>query len=138
MSLSKLQFIHRQQAIALNDVPPHRTLLEVLREDLHACDTKEGCGEGDCGACTVVIGETSDTGIQYKAINSCIRLAHSVHGMAVWTAQDLTQADGTPHPVQAAGSGEDDLRRQQLLRCRQQTCNSIYTCLHIEVYQPLL
>lgn len=102
MSLSKLQFIHRQQAIALNDVPPHRTLLEVLREDLHACDTKEGCGEGDCGACTVVIGETSDTGIQYKAINSCIRLAHSVHGMAVWTAQDLTQADGTPHPVQAA------------------------------------
>jgi xanthine dehydrogenase small subunit len=102
MSLSKLQFIHRHRTVALDDVPPQRTLLEVLREDLHACDTKEGCGEGDCGACTVVIGEATDQGMHYKAINSCIRMAHSVHGMAVWTAQDLTQADGTPHPVQAA------------------------------------
>jgi xanthine dehydrogenase small subunit len=102
MSLSKLQFIHRNQTIELADVPPQRTLLEVLREDLHACDIKEGCGEGDCGACTVVIGEPRGDGVQYKAINSCIRMAHSVHGMAVWTAQDLTQSDGAPHPVQTA------------------------------------
>jgi xanthine dehydrogenase small subunit len=102
MSLSELEFVHRHRTVRLKNIPPERTLLEVLREDLHACDTKEGCGEGDCGACTVVIGEPSEDGIRYKAINSCIRMAHSVHGMAVWTAQDLTQADGTPHPVQAA------------------------------------
>jgi xanthine dehydrogenase small subunit len=102
MSLSELEFVHRHRTVHLKNIPPERTLLEVLREDLHACDTKEGCGEGDCGACTVVIGEPSEDGIRYKAINSCIRMAHSVHGMAVWTAQDLTQADGTPHPVQAA------------------------------------
>lgn len=102
MSLSELEFVHRHRTVRLKNISPERTLLEVLREDLHACDTKEGCGEGDCGACTVVIGEPSADGIRYKAINSCIRMAHSVHGMAVWTAQDLTQADGTPHPVQAA------------------------------------
>lgn len=102
MSLSELEFVHRHRTVQLKNISPERTLLEVLREDLHACDTKEGCGEGDCGACTVVIGEPSEDGIRYKAINSCIRMAHSVHGMAVWTAQDLTQADGTPHPVQAA------------------------------------
>jgi xanthine dehydrogenase small subunit len=102
MSLSELEFVHRHRTVQLKNIPPERTLLEVLREDLHACETKEGCGEGDCGACTVVIGEPSDDGIRYKAINSCIRMAHSVHGMAVWTAQDLTLADGTPHPVQTA------------------------------------
>jgi xanthine dehydrogenase small subunit len=102
MSLSELVFIHRHKTVRLQNVPPQRTLLEVLREDLHACDTKEGCGEGDCGACTVVIGELNNDGIQYKAINSCIRMAHSIHGMAVWTAQDLTQIDGSPHPVQTA------------------------------------
>ena len=102
MSLSTLQFIHRHRTVQLDDVAPQRTLLEVLREDLHACDTKEGCGEGDCGACTVVIGEATDQGVHYKAINSCIRLAHSVHGKAVWTTHDLTQTDGTPHPVHTA------------------------------------
>jgi xanthine dehydrogenase small subunit len=102
MRPSELQFVHRHRTVQLKNIPPERTLLEVLREDLHACDTKEGCGEGDCGACTVVIGEPREDGIRYKAINSCIRMAHSVHGMAVWTAQDLTQADGTPHPVQTA------------------------------------
>ena len=102
MHLSELEFVHDHRTVRLKNIAPERTLLEVLREDLHACDTKEGCGEGDCGACTVVIGEPSHEGIRYKAINSCIRLAHSVYGMAVWTAQDLTQADGTPHPVQVA------------------------------------
>jgi xanthine dehydrogenase small subunit len=101
-ALPDLAFVHRQRVVRLQQVPLERTLLEVLREDLHACDTKEGCAEGDCGACTVVLGEAEDGALRYRAVNSCIRMAHATHGMVVWTAQDLTQADGSPHPVQAA------------------------------------
>jgi xanthine dehydrogenase small subunit len=63
----------------------------VLREDLACTGTKEGCGEGDCGACTVVLGEAGPLGraCKYRAVNSCIRLAHSVDGMALWTVEDL-------------------------------------------------
>jgi len=74
----------------------------VLREDLCSTDTKEGCGEGDCGACTVVLGEKRGDALTYRAVNSCIRLAHSVDGMAVWTAEDISSADGKLHPVQEA------------------------------------
>ena len=89
-------------------------MLEVLREDLHCTGTKEGCGEGDCGACTVVLGErvTNAQGqaqLSYKAINSCIRLAHSIDGMALWTVEDLAQdpdihlpTGKNLHPVQEA------------------------------------
>jgi xanthine dehydrogenase small subunit len=85
-----LQFVHRGDIVRLGDVPPSRTLLEVLREDLHCTAVKEGCGEGDCGACTVVLGEADQGRLTYRAINSCIRLAHSVQGQAIWTAEDLT------------------------------------------------
>jgi xanthine dehydrogenase small subunit len=89
-SAQTLTFLRRGQAVTLDDhVAPDRTLLEVLREDLHCTGTKEGCGEGDCGACTVVLGEAVGGQLEYKAINSCIRLAHSVQGLAVWTAEDL-------------------------------------------------
>jgi len=114
MSSRPIHFLRRGQPVTLHDVPPDRTLLEVLREDLRCTGTKEGCGEGDCGACTVVLGERvvgSDGQAQlaYKAINSCIRLAHSVDGMALWTVEDLTQdphielpAGKDLHPVQEA------------------------------------
>jgi len=77
--------------VALGNVPPDRTLLEVLREDLGNTGTKEGCGEGDCGACTVVLGEERDGQLHCSAVNSCIRLAHSVDGMALWTVEDLAE-----------------------------------------------
>jgi xanthine dehydrogenase small subunit len=102
METSTLRFIRRGHPVTLGNVPPERTLLEVLREDLGATGTKEGCGEGDCGACTVVIGEIEGDGIKYRAINSCIRLAHSVDGMALWTVEDIVAADGTLHPAQEA------------------------------------
>ena len=86
-----LHFIRRGQPVALANVPPERTLLELLREDLGATGTKEGCGEGDCGACTVVLGEMEGERIRYRAINACIRLAHSIDGMALWTVEDLTE-----------------------------------------------
>lgn len=102
MNVRPLQFVRRGQLVSLENVAPSRTLLEVLREDLQCTAVKEGCGEGDCGACTVVLAEPQGEGLGYKAINSCIRLAHSVHGMAVWTAQDLPAADGALHPCQQA------------------------------------
>ncbi len=97
-----LQFVRRGEIVALNNVPPTRTLLQVLREDLHCTGTKEGCNEGDCGACTVVLGEAVDGNIHYKAVNSCIRMAHSVSGLALWTTEDLVSPDGSLHPAQEA------------------------------------
>ncbi|MCF8155393.1 MAG: xanthine dehydrogenase small subunit [Rhodoferax sp.] len=89
MKTKPLRFVRRGEVVSLPNVDPNRTLLEVLREDLHCTGTKEGCGEGDCGACTVVIGQANGDSLKYSAINSCIRLAHSVDGMAVWTAEDI-------------------------------------------------
>ncbi|PVY92241.1 xanthine dehydrogenase small subunit [Acidovorax sp. 99] len=91
MTTRPLQFLRRGQPVALGNVPPDRTLLEVLREDLGNTGTKEGCGEGDCGACTVVLGEERGGQLHYSAVNSCIRLAHSVNGMALWTVEDLAE-----------------------------------------------
>ena len=102
MNVSPLQFVRRGERVTLHNVPPERTLLELLREDLGCSAVKEGCGEGDCGACTVVLAEPRGEGLAYKAINSCIRLAHSVHGLAVWTAQDLPAPIGGLHPCQQA------------------------------------
>ncbi len=101
-SAQTLTFLRRGQPVTLDHVAPDRTLLEVLREDLHCTGTKEGCGEGDCGACTVVLGEAVGGQLEYKAINSCIRLAHSVQGLAVWTAEDLAAPGGELHPAQEA------------------------------------
>src|SRR3954470_5381744 len=97
-----IRFIRRGELVSLGNVPPDRTLLEVLREDLACTGTKEGCGEGDCGACTVVLAEAEAGTLQYRAINSCIRLAHSIDGMALWTVEDLAAEDGTLHPAQEA------------------------------------
>jgi xanthine dehydrogenase small subunit len=108
MEAKTLRFVRRGQIVSLDNVPPERTLLEVLREDLGGAGTKEGCGEGDCGACTIVVGETvpgprgKGEAIRYQAINSCIRLAHSIDGLALWTVEDLAAEDGDLHPAQEA------------------------------------
>ena len=102
MNDQTIQFVRRGKIVSLRNVPPTRTLLEVLREDLHCTGTKEGCNEGDCGACTVVLGEAQGKQIKYSAVNSCIRLAHSVNGLALWTVEDLAAPDGTLHPAQQA------------------------------------
>jgi xanthine dehydrogenase small subunit len=104
MATKTLHFFRRGELVTLSNVPPARTLLEVLREDLACTGTKEGCAEGDCGACTVVIAEAAQKGksgplLQYRAINSCIRLAHSIHGLALWTVEDIA-AGGQAHPAQ--------------------------------------
>jgi xanthine dehydrogenase small subunit len=99
---SPLRFWHRGQVVNPGNVPPDRTLLDLLREDLRLTATKEGCAAGDCGACTVVVAEAMNGRLQYRAINSCIKPAHAIDGLALWTAADLAQRDGTLHPVQQA------------------------------------
>ncbi len=99
MDIKPLRFLHRGQAREFKNVPPTRTLLQLIREDLHLCGTKEGCNEGDCGACTVVLREPGCS--QYKAVNSCIRFAHSIEGLELTTVEDLS-ADGQLHPAQEA------------------------------------
>ncbi len=106
MDAKPLRFIRRGETVTLQGVPPDRTLLDLLREDLHCTGSKEGCGEGDCGACTVVVAEPAPEGaprpLTWRAINSCIRLAHSVDGLALWTVEDLAAEGGALHPAQEA------------------------------------
>jgi xanthine dehydrogenase small subunit len=97
-----LQFVRRGEIVTLHNIPPTRTLLEVLREDLHCTGTKEGCNEGDCGACTVVVGEAVGGELRTKAVNSCIKMAHSLQGRALWTVEDIAAEDGRLHPAQEA------------------------------------
>ncbi len=102
MEVKPLRFIQRGQIVELHNVPPTRTLLQLVREDLGLTGTKEGCNEGDCGACTVVLGEPDGRGgLALKAVNSCIRLAHSIDGLVLWTVQDIA-TEKALHPCQQA------------------------------------
>ncbi|MEJ6404981.1 xanthine dehydrogenase small subunit [Yoonia sp. 2307UL14-13] len=80
------------------ETTPTRTLLDWLREDRGLCGTKEGCNEGDCGACTVIV----DDGGGAKALNACILFLPQLHGKAVRTVEGISGPDGTLHPVQQA------------------------------------
>jgi xanthine dehydrogenase small subunit len=84
-------------------VSPTTTLLTYLRNLPNHKGVKEGCAEGDCGACTVVLGELcSDGKMHYMAIDSCLVLLPMVHGKQVITVENLKDSDGTLHPVQQA------------------------------------
>ena len=122
-STHSLQFIRRGELVALSNVPPTRTLLELLREDLGCTGTKEGCGEGDCGACTVVTAENQGGTLAFKAINSCIRMAHSVHGLALWTVEDLA-ADPLLKPAAEPIAGVAQLHpaQESMVQCHGSQC----------------
>ena len=97
-----IRFHYRGAVHTVADASPTRTVLQHLREDLHCTGTKEGCAEGDCGACTVVVGELRDDTLSLKAVNSCIQFLPTLDGRALFTVEDLKQADDTLHPVQQA------------------------------------
>ncbi|MEN3366007.1 MAG: xanthine dehydrogenase small subunit [Burkholderiales bacterium] len=97
-----LRFYYRGAVQTVANASPTRTLLQHLREDLHCTGTKEGCAEGDCGACTVVIGDLKDGKVDLKTVNSCIQFLPTLDGKAVFTVEDLKQPDGALHPVQQA------------------------------------
>jgi xanthine dehydrogenase small subunit len=101
---STVRFLLDGAPIRVADLPSTTTVLEYLREIAHRTGTKEGCAEGDCGACTVVLGELSPDGtsVSYRAVNSCIRLLPTIDGQELVTVESLQARDGTLHPVQQA------------------------------------
>ena len=101
---SPLRFLLNGDPVTVAGVSPQTTLLEYLRDACRLTGTKEGCAEGDCGACTVVLAEHASgaTDLGWKPVNACIRLLPSVDGKAVFTVESLKGDDGTLHPVQRA------------------------------------
>ncbi|CAH2902925.1 MAG: Xanthine dehydrogenase iron-sulfur subunit (EC / Xanthine dehydrogenase, FAD binding subunit (EC [uncultured Paraburkholderia sp.] len=103
MTTQTIRFYRQGSVHEVAGVPASRTLLQHLREDLHCTGTKEGCAEGDCGACTVVVGELDAHGaLALKAVNACIQFLPTLDGKALFTVEDLRAANGTLHPVQQA------------------------------------
>jgi xanthine dehydrogenase small subunit len=96
-----IRFLLDGQAHEVRGVDPTRTLLEHLRGDLRRTGTKEGCAEGDCGSCTVLVGEPEGEGVSWRAVNSCIQFLPMLHGKALMTVESLAK-DGALHPVQQA------------------------------------
>ncbi len=103
MNTRPIRFLHRGAVVEVADAAPTRTVLEWLREDVRCTGTKEGCAEGDCGACTVVLGELDGAGaLQLRPANACIQFLPTLDGKALFTVEDLAAPDGSLHPVQQA------------------------------------
>jgi xanthine dehydrogenase small subunit len=98
----EIRFLLNGEAVALSDVQPHETLLDWLRLRRGLTGTKEGCAEGDCGACTVLVGRLGDGGLVYEGVNACIRFMGSLDCSHVVTIEHLKGADGRLHLVQQA------------------------------------
>ncbi|GHD43372.1 xanthine dehydrogenase small subunit [Thalassobaculum fulvum] len=92
------------QEVAVERTSPTATVLDWLRETRHLTGTKEGCAEGDCGACTIAI---ASAGGGWRAVNSCLMLLPQLDGCSVVTVEGLGGPDGTPHPVQTALAESD-------------------------------
>src|SRR5215813_10043982 len=97
---NEIRFLRRGHEVRLDNLNPMLTLLDYLRLQERALGTKEGCAEGDCGACTVVLRKAIDGQVVYQPVNACILLAGQADGSDVIAVDDL--ADGALHPVQEA------------------------------------
>ena len=97
-----IQFLLNDETVTLHDVSPSATLLDFLRIERRLVGTKEGCAEGDCGACTVLVGRLSQGELKYETVNSCIRRVGSLDCCHVVTIEYLKAKDGQLHPVQKA------------------------------------
>jgi xanthine dehydrogenase small subunit len=99
---SEIRFILNGEDVALSDVAPDETLLDFLRLRRALRGSKEGCAEGDCGACTVLVGKLSGGKLAYEGVNACIRFLGSLDRCHVVTIEHLHGGNGGLHPVQQA------------------------------------
>jgi xanthine dehydrogenase small subunit len=97
-----IRFLLGHEHRELRDIDPTMTVLNYLRLVERRCGTKEGCAEGDCGACTVVLGEVADGRIRYRGVNACIQFLPTLDGKQLITVEQLKDADGQLHLVQQA------------------------------------
>ncbi len=96
-----IQFLRRGQIVQLESFAADTMLLSYLRLTEKSMGTKEGCNEGDCGACTVVVGALENGTVRYQAVNACIFMLGQIHGKELITVDDLAR-DGKLHAVQQA------------------------------------
>ncbi len=97
-----IQFLFSNQIYKIKNPDPNKTILSYVREDLKKTGTKEGCAEGGCGACTIVLGELQKNKIIYKAINACIAFLPTLNGKQLILVEDLIGNNQKLHPVQEA------------------------------------
>ncbi|WP_227672780.1 xanthine dehydrogenase small subunit [Komagataeibacter sp. FXV3] len=97
-----IRFYVGNECHTLANVAPTRTLLDWLREDRGLTGTKEGCNEGDCGACTVLVVRLEGDRLVWRAVNACIQFVSMLDGAQVLTIEDMRAPDGSLHPVQQA------------------------------------
>ena len=121
--MTEIRFVLNGQAVAVSGAAPTRTLLDWLREERRLTGTKEGCNEGDCGACTVMV--TDETGA--RTLNACILFLPQLHGKAVRTVEGLSGPAGEMHPVQQAMV---DLHGSQCGFCTPGFIMSLFTLYH--------
>ncbi|TXH70484.1 MAG: xanthine dehydrogenase small subunit [Thiothrix sp.] len=96
-----LSFMLDGERIDLANIAPTTTVLNFLREHLNRTGTKEGCAEGDCGACTVVLADLHHDQLRYRAVNACIQFVPVLDGKILYTVESLKLQQGL-HPVQQA------------------------------------
>ncbi|MCX8996642.1 xanthine dehydrogenase small subunit [Rhizobiaceae bacterium BDR2-2] len=97
-----IRFILNETEVEVRDFGPADTLLDYLRLERRLRGTKEGCAEGDCGACTVLVGRLTGGALVYEGVNACIRFLGSLNATHIVTVEHLAGKDGALHPVQQA------------------------------------
>jgi xanthine dehydrogenase small subunit len=100
--MKAVQFLLNGKLCREDSAPPSMTVLDWLRTRARLTGTKEGCAEGDCGACTIVLGRAMEGSLQLRAVNSCLMMLPQLDQRAVFTVEGLAGADGALHPVQQA------------------------------------